>query len=124
MHGGATGYRSVPLISAAAGRSGSSSGVMTAESIGAGQGGKYARYLESKTVAPEPGAYYLTPEGEPTQAAGRWHGSPATLGRLGIDGPAVEGDDFAALMEGRHPPRGWLRKAGPDGERGRRIDIT
>jgi hypothetical protein len=44
---------------------------MTAESIGAAKGGGYARYLESKTVEPELGAYYLTPEGEPQQPAGR-----------------------------------------------------
>ncbi|MCW3033359.1 MAG: TrwC relaxase [Solirubrobacterales bacterium] len=124
MHGGARRYRSVPVISAARTGFGSCSGVMTAQSIGAAKGGGYARYLESKTVAPEPGAYYLTPEGEPTQAAGRWHGSPATLRRLGIHGPAVEGDDFVALMEGRHPAGGWLRKAGADGERGGGIDIT
>ena len=45
---------------------------MTAASIGAAKGGGYARYLESKTVIPERGDYYLTPEGEPTQAPGRW----------------------------------------------------
>lgn len=101
------------------------SGVMTAQSIGAAKGGGYARYLESKTVAPEPGAYYLTPEGEPTQAAGRWHGAPATLRRLGIDGPEVDGAQFVALMEGRDPRgRGWLRKAGANGQRGGGIDVT
>ena len=46
--------------------------VMTAASIGAAKGGGYARYLESKTVEPERGDYYLTPDGEPTQAPGRW----------------------------------------------------
>jgi hypothetical protein len=58
---------------------GSVLGVMTAESIGAAKGGGYARYLESKTVVPELGAYYLTPEGEPTQAHGRWLASPDSL---------------------------------------------
>jgi hypothetical protein len=32
---------------------------MTAASIGAGKAGGYARYLESKTIAPERGDYYL-----------------------------------------------------------------
>jgi hypothetical protein len=32
---------------------------MTAASIGAAKGGGYARYLESKTVQPERGDYYL-----------------------------------------------------------------
>jgi len=43
---------------------------MTAASIGASRGGGYARYLESKTVEPERGDYYLTPDGEMTQAPG------------------------------------------------------
>ena len=68
------------------GRSGSVPVVMTASSIGAAKGGGYARYLESKTVEPERGDYYLTPDGEPTQAPGRWLASPDTLARLGIEG--------------------------------------
>ena len=44
---------------------------MTAASIPAARGGGYARYLEGKTVAPERGDYYLTPDGEMTQAPGR-----------------------------------------------------
>ena len=79
---------------------------MTAASIGAAKGGGYARYLESKTVVPERGDYYLTPDGETTQAPGRWLASPETLARLGIEGSAVEGQDFIALMEGRHPRTG------------------
>jgi conjugative relaxase-like TrwC/TraI family protein len=98
---------------------------MTAESIGAAKGGGYARYLESKTVVPEPGEYYLTPEGEPTQAPGRWLASPDTLARLGIEGEAVAGEDFIALMEGRHPRSGqWLRREGAGGGRGGGIDVT
>jgi conjugative relaxase-like TrwC/TraI family protein len=99
--------------------------VMTASSIGAGKGGGYARYLESKTVVPERGDYYLSPEGEPTQAPGRWLASPDTLARLGIEGAAVEGRDFIRLMEGKHPRSGrWLRRAGADGSRGGGVDLT
>lgn len=98
---------------------------MTAASIGAGKGGGYARYLESKTVIPERGDYYLSPEGEPTQAPGRWLASPDTLARLGIEGAGVEGHEFIALMEGRHPRTGeWLRREGADGRRGGGIDLT
>jgi conjugative relaxase-like TrwC/TraI family protein len=98
---------------------------MTVESIGAAKGGGYARYLESKTVEPELGAYYLTPEGEPQQPAGRWITSPDTLARLGIDGEAIDGADFMALMEGRHPRTGrWLRREGAGGGRGGGIDVT
>ena len=46
--------------------------MLSASSIGAVGGGGYARYLEGKTVAPERGDYYLTPDGELTQAPGRW----------------------------------------------------
>jgi conjugative relaxase-like TrwC/TraI family protein len=99
--------------------------VLTASSIGAAQGGEYSRYLESKTVAPERGDYYLNPTGEPTQAPGRWIASPDTLARLGIESGAVDGPDFIALMEGRHPRTdGWLRAAGATGARGGGIDLT
>jgi conjugative relaxase-like TrwC/TraI family protein len=98
---------------------------MTAASIGAAKGGGYARYLESKTVQPERGDYYLSPEGEPTQAPGRWLATPDTLARLGIEGATVEGRDFIALMEGRHPRSGaWLRREGAGGGRGGGIDLT
>jgi conjugative relaxase-like TrwC/TraI family protein len=99
--------------------------VLTASSIRAAQGGEYSRYLESKTVAPERGDYYLNPTGEPTQAPGRWLASPDTLARLGIESGPVDGPDFIALMEGRHPRTGdWLRAAGGAGGRGGGIDLT
>ena len=99
---------------------------MTASSIPAAGGGGYARYLESKTVAPERGDYYLTPDGEMTQAPGRWLADPETLARLGVlAGEPVEGADFIALMDGRHPGTGrWLRPEGAGGGRGGGIDVT
>jgi conjugative relaxase-like TrwC/TraI family protein len=98
---------------------------MTAQSIGAGDAVEYARYLESKTIAPELGDYYLNPDGEPTQAPGRWLSSADTLARLGIEGEQIEGKDFIKLMEGRHPRSGeWLRRAGADGSRAGGIDVT
>ena len=99
---------------------------MSASSIGAGRGGGYARYLEGKTIAPEQGDYYLTPDGELTEAPGRWLSDPETLLRLGIDPNApVDGRQFIVLMEGRDPGSGgWLRPAGSDGSRGGGIDVT
>ena len=44
--------------------------VMTTASIGASKGGGYARYLEGKTVEPERGDYYLTPDGELAAGSG------------------------------------------------------
>jgi conjugative relaxase-like TrwC/TraI family protein len=99
---------------------------MTAASIGASRGGDYARYLESKTVEPERGDYYLTPDGEMVQAPGRWLSDAETLDRLGVQtGEPVDGADFIALMEGRHPDTGrWLRPEGAGGGRGSGIDVT
>lgn len=98
---------------------------MSAASIGAGKGGGYARYLEGKTVIPERGDYYLTPEGEPVQAPGRWLASPETLARLGIEGEQIEGKEFIALTDGKHPHTGqWLRGEGAGGGRGGGIDVT
>ena len=99
--------------------------MLTASSIRAAKGVGYARYLESKTVEPERGDYYLSPAGEPTQAPGRWLAAPETRLRLGIRGTQVQGDDFIALMEGQHPRSGaWIRSAGADGNRGGGIDLT
>jgi len=100
--------------------------MMSASSIPASGGGGYARYLEGKTVAPERGDYYLTPDGEMTQAPGRWLAEPETLERLGVKpGEPVTGGDFVALMEGRHPGSGrWLRPEGAGGGRGGGIDVT
>jgi hypothetical protein len=90
---------------------------MSASSIGAGRGGGYARYLEGKTIAPEQGDYYLTPDGELTEAPGHWLSDRETLARLGIDPDApVDGAQFIALMEGRDQYRPLLlpvRWAGP-----------
>jgi conjugative relaxase-like TrwC/TraI family protein len=125
MHGCASAVSALCDSLAAFARSRSLTDVMTAASIGAAKGGGYARYLESKTVEPERGDYYLTPDGEPTQAPGRWLASPDTLARLGIEGEAIDGHDFIALMEGRHPRSGrWLRPEGAGGGRGGGIDLT
>ena len=99
--------------------------MLTASSIAAAKGSGYARYLESKTVEPHRGDYYLNADGEPAQAPGRWLVAPTTRTRLGLpDGP-VEGPDFVALMEGRHPRSGgWVRAAGVTGARGGGIDLT
>ena len=99
---------------------------MTASSIGAGNGGGYARYLEAKTVEPERGDYYLNPAGEPAQAPGRWLSDPQTLALLGVDpDQPVVGGDFIAVMDGRHPVSGaWLRPEGAGGGRAAGIDVT
>src|ERR1039458_6606217 len=125
MHAPAGAVRALCNSLAVFARSRSLTDVMTAASIGAAKGGGYARYLEAKTVGPERGDYYLSPEGEPTQAPGRWLASPDTLARLGIEGDAIDGQDFIALMEGRHPRSGqWLRPEGAGGGRGGGIDLT
>ncbi len=133
MHAPAGAVQALCESLAACGGSWSVSGVMTAASIGAAKAGGYARYLESKTVVPERGDYYLTPDGEMAQAPGRWLASPETLARLGIEGRAVEGRDFIALMEGRHPLPGPDRshrlrgnehnERGSDLNRGSRWDV-
>ena len=73
--------------------------MVTASSIGAGKGGDYGRYLESKAVEPERGDYYLNPTGEPVQAPGRWLADEDSLRMLGItpSEPVVAGD-FMGLL--------------------------
>jgi hypothetical protein len=78
---------------------------MSASSIGAGRGGGYARYLEGKTIVPEQGDYYLTPDGELTEAPGRWLSTPETLARLGID---PDGPVDGALLAGHLQQAGEL----------------
>src|SRR4029077_20200403 len=125
MHATASAVRSLCNPLAASERSWSIRSVMTAASIGAAKAGGYARYLESKTVVPDRGDYYLSRDGEPTQAPGRWLASADTLARLGVEGSGVGGEDFIVLMEGRHPRSGaWLRPEGAGGGRGGGIDLT
>jgi len=101
--------------------------MMTAASIGASSARGYADYLESRTVAPEQGDYYLGRDGAPAEAPGRWLTDPAALARIGVAPGTVEPDELRALMEGRRPGAGepvWLRAAGPDGTRAGGIDVT
>ena len=99
---------------------------MTAASIGAAKGGGYARYLESKTIEPERGDYYLTPDGEPTQAPGRWLADARTRSRgSAIEGAGGRGPRLHRADGRPHPRTGrWLRRAGADGGRGGGIDVT
>ncbi len=99
---------------------------MTAASIGAGQAAGYSAYLESRTVAPARGDYYLSPAGEPTEAPGIWHMLDETRQSLGLEaGEAVRAEQLVALMEGRHPVSGeFIRRAGADGRRAGGIDLT
>jgi conjugative relaxase-like TrwC/TraI family protein len=99
---------------------------MTAASIGAGQAASYSAYLESRTVAPSRGDYYLSASGEPTEAQGVWHVLDETRERLGLPaGEPVRAQQLVALMEGRHPVSGeFIRQAGADGRRAGGIDLT
>lgn len=99
--------------------------MMTAASIGAGQAAAYSAYLESRTVAPARGDYYLSASGEPTEAQGVWHVLDETRERLGLEAGEVRAEQLVALMEGRHPGTGeFIRRAGADGRRAAGIDLT
>ncbi len=104
--------------------------MMTAASIPAGTIAGYADYLESKTVAPERGDYYLGTDGMPAEAPGRWIGDPDALTRVGITPGVVDARELRALMEGRRPELGadgepvWVRPAGADGTRAGGLDVT
>lgn len=101
--------------------------MMSADSIPAGRAVGYGEYLESKTVAPEAGDYYLGRDGLPAEAPGRWIGDPDALVRVGITPGPVQAGELRALMEGRRPGDGepvWLRNAGPDGQRAGGLDVT
>jgi conjugative relaxase-like TrwC/TraI family protein len=101
--------------------------MMTAASIPAASTGGYADYLDSKTVPPERGDYYLGRDGMPAEAPGRWIGDPDALARVGITPGAVRSRELRALMDGLRPGDGepsWLRNAGPDGTRAGGLDVT
>ncbi|HTZ87274.1 MAG TPA: hypothetical protein VMB05_11465 [Solirubrobacteraceae bacterium] len=91
---------------------------MTAASIGASKAAGYARYLESKTIEPERGDYYLSPTGEPTAElrpstlAGQM--VSAELARAAADGavrPLRQVPTSARAPDGRAP---WLEPYGGD----------
>jgi hypothetical protein len=77
---------------------------MTAASIPGKRGGDYAHYLEGKTVAPERGDYYLTPDGEMTQAPGRWLADRTTLEQLGVQPNGPRRWRGVRLADGRPSP--------------------
>jgi conjugative relaxase-like TrwC/TraI family protein len=103
---------------------------MTAASIPAASAGGYADYLESKTVAPERGDYYLGRDGVPAEAPGRWVSDPDALERVGIAPGPVSGDELRALMAGHRPEPDaagepvWIRQPGADGTRAGGLDVT
>lgn len=100
--------------------------MMTVRSLGAQADGGYAEYLDSKTVAPERGDYYLGRDGEPVEARGRWLSRPQTLREIGIDASAPVGrEELVALMQGRRPGSDeCLRAAGPTGTRNAGVDVV
>jgi conjugative relaxase-like TrwC/TraI family protein len=104
--------------------------MMTAASIPSTAAGGYADYLDSRTVAPEQGDYYLGHDGAPAEAPGRWLTDETALRRVGVTaGERVVTTDLRALMEGRaasspHDEAVWLRGAGADGSRAAGIDAT
>jgi conjugative relaxase-like TrwC/TraI family protein len=101
--------------------------VQTTHKISGDSAATYAAYLTSTSSR---GDYY-TEGGEADGGTGetmpsRWHGSPATLGALGLDAerPVARGE-LRALMQGVSPVDGSaLRAAGSDGSRVAGIDMT
>ncbi len=81
----------------------------------------FANYL---TSGQSRGDYYAG--GEEEAEAGFWHGSPAALGRLGLDGGRpVTRDELVAVMRGVSPRDGSvIRPVGGDGSRVAGIDVT
>lgn len=87
---------------------------MTASSIGAGDAQGYSEYLQSRTVAPARGDYYLSEDGLPAETPGEWLMLDSTRTMLGLgEGEAVRAGQLVVLMEGRHPePDRFWRGAG------------
>src|SRR4029077_17228567 len=110
MHAKATAVRPLCNLLAASERSWSIRGVMTAASIGAAKAGGYARYLESKTVVPDRGDYYLSPDGEPTQAPSHWL-PPSAAATGGAPRPPPGGSPRPTRS------RGWGSRAVASGAR-------
>ncbi len=92
---------------------------MSAASIPADLAGGSARYLEVEGLAHERGDY-LASDGQIVRAPSRWLSDHETLERLGIaSAQSVDGEDFLALVEGRHPGTGeWVRRGGTGGRGG------
>lgn len=102
--------------------------VQTTYKISGNSATTYAAYL---TSASSRGDYY-TPTGEEAGDGGgvvmpgRWHGSPGTLGVLGLSaGRPVTRGELRALMQGVSPVDGSaVRPVGSDGSRVAGIDMT
>jgi hypothetical protein len=87
--------------------------MQTTHKIGGGSVGGYTAYL---TSASDRGDYYTTNAGAESgeegqedtgRTAGRWHGSPELLARLGLSpGQPVQRGQLASLMNGLSPGDG------------------
>jgi conjugative relaxase-like TrwC/TraI family protein len=106
--------------------------MQTTHKIGGGAVDGYTAYL---TSASDRGDYYTTNAGaesgeegyeDADRAAGRWHGSPELLARLGLSPKEpVKREQLASLMNGMSPADGSeLRPAGGNGTRVAGIDMT
>ena len=96
-------------------------GMQSTHKISGDAAAGFAAYLTEPTGR---GDYYVggVADGE----AGRWQGSPAALGRLGLTPDCrVERDGLVALMAGRDPVSGSaVRPVGGDGSRVAGVDLT